>query len=79
MTKWDIEYTDTFCGESNYSWVKRAVINLPDDADDAKIKRAAKKEIGISGMGGRWESYGEAFTFHPYNSCTVLFVNFNEN
>lgn len=28
--KYDVEYTDTFGGEANYSWVKRAVITMPE-------------------------------------------------
>ena len=27
---YDIEYTDTFGGEANYSWVRRAVIHMPE-------------------------------------------------
>ena len=30
MNKYDVEYTDTFAGESNYCWVKRAVITMPE-------------------------------------------------
>lgn len=26
----EIEYTDTFGGEANYSWVKRAVVTMPE-------------------------------------------------
>ena len=27
---YDVEYTDTFAGEANYSWVRRAVVSVPD-------------------------------------------------
>ena len=30
MNAYDIEYTDTFAGEANYSWVNRAKIVMPD-------------------------------------------------
>ena len=25
-----VEYTDTFAGEANYSWVRRAVVEMPE-------------------------------------------------
>jgi len=28
--KWDIEYTDTFAGDANYCWVKRATVRMPE-------------------------------------------------
>lgn len=28
--KFSVEYTDTFGGEANYAWVKRATITVPD-------------------------------------------------
>ena len=28
--QYDVEYTDTFAGESNYSWVRRATITMPE-------------------------------------------------
>ena len=30
MMTFDIEYTDTFGGEANYSWVRRAVVSMPE-------------------------------------------------
>lgn len=30
MLQFDVEYTDTFGGEANYSWVKRAVVSVPE-------------------------------------------------
>jgi hypothetical protein len=27
--KYAVEYTDTFAGEANYSWVRRAIIEAP--------------------------------------------------
>ena len=28
--KFNVEYTDTFSGEANYAWVKRATITMPE-------------------------------------------------
>lgn len=34
MEKWNVEYTDTFAGEANYCWVRRATIEvLPLERD----------------------------------------------
>lgn len=30
MHTYDVEYTDTFSGEANYCWVKRAVVAVPE-------------------------------------------------
>ena len=30
MHTYDIEYTDTFAGEANYCWVKRAAVTMPE-------------------------------------------------
>ena len=75
MMKYQIEYTDTFGGEANYCWVHRYEIELPDTASIRQICRAAKKAAGLSGVRGVWDTYGEAYTFRPYRSCTILFVD----
>lgn len=71
-----IEYTDTFGGYANYAWAHRAEIEMPEDAKDAEIKRAAKREMRLSGVRGKWTSFGDSLEFRPFGYCTVLFVNF---
>lgn len=73
MKTWDVEYTDTFGGEANYSWVRRASIDVPDGATDRLIMKRARDALGIY-PAGRWTNYGDQFEFHPSNCCTVLFV-----
>ena len=75
--KAQIEYTDTFSGEANYSWARRAEITFADDATDAQIKRAAKSAVDISGARGTWTKFGDGLAFRPRGSCTILFVNFD--
>lgn len=70
----DVEYTDTFGGEANYCWVKRETLTLPVGITDAAIMRRAKAAMGLTGVRGRTESYGDGFRFVPYRSCTVMFV-----
>lgn len=50
-----IEYTDTFGGEANYSWVRRAKVEMPElthygytgstDGSHAKANRAHDREL----------------------------------
>lgn len=66
------EYTDTFGGESNYSWVKRGEIN----ADNfEKALRAVKKILGLSGIRGRITlDSGDMIAWKPYNMNTIIFI-----
>ncbi len=66
------EYTDTFGGEANYSWIKRGNVRA---ATLQKAYVLARKAIGLTGSRGRKDEYGDMISFKPYNSCTVLFVN----
>lgn len=73
--KYQIEYTDTFGGDANYSWVRRGVIEAPDTAKAALLMRRAKKALGLSGARGKTVEYGEVIEFRPYNCATILFIS----
>lgn len=55
MNAYDIEYTDTFSGEANYSWVRRAKVTMPElthygytgstDGSYAKANRVYQREL----------------------------------
>lgn len=72
------EYTDTFGGEANYSWVKRASIEFGDDPSDVALMRRAKAALGLSGVPGRTFKHGDMMEFRPYGMCCVLFVTYRE-
>jgi hypothetical protein len=74
---WQAEYTDTFGGEANYSWVKRAYFDAPENATQSAIMRRAKAALGISDMRGETNPLGgiEGFEFRPYRACRVVFVS----
>lgn len=72
----NIEYTDTFNGETNYSWVKRYELSLPKITPDYSIKRLAKELVNICGSKGKWEDTGDGYKFIPQGTHTVLFVIF---
>jgi hypothetical protein len=85
-----IEYTDTFGGEANYSWVRRAKVTMPElthygyDGGSnygkankiyaRELMRRAKAEIGLTGVRGVRSDRSDMIEFRPYGSCTVLFV-----
>ena len=73
--KFNIEYTDTFSGEPNYSWVERATIAAPDSITDTALMRRAKAAVGLTGARGRRMDLGDTIEFRPYGMCTVLFIS----
>ena len=87
---YSLEYTDTFGGEANYSWVKRAKVTMPELTHygydggtnygkanrvyTRELMRAAKAEMGLTGVRGTTHNHGDMIEFRPYRSCTVLFI-----
>jgi hypothetical protein len=72
--KWEVEYTDTFGGEANYSWVKRAEFEMPDSATNNQITKRAKAAIGLTGVRCSTVELWDGFQITPINSCTTVFV-----
>ena len=72
--KYQVELTDLFCGEANYSWVRRDEITLSDSVSDLAIVRAAKLALGISGTRCKRETIGETIQLKPYGSLIVAFI-----
>jgi hypothetical protein len=69
-----VEYTDTFAGNANYSWVKRQTILVPRGSHRRKLMRAAKAAVGLTGVRGKVRDYGDTIEFRPSRTCTVMFV-----
>lgn len=94
MNNYQIEYTDTFGGEANYCWVKRARVAMPEltaygydggtnyaaanKRYERELMRRAKAAMGLTGIRGRKESLGDSIAFYPYGSATVMFVSWVE-
>lgn len=92
MNRYQIEYTDTFAGEANYSWVRRHTVTVPelthygyDGATNyVRAKRIANRElmkrakalVGLTNIRGVTTHYGDSIEFRPYGMCTVLFITF---
>jgi len=71
---WNVELTDTFGGQANYSWCTRETIELPDTASDRQIITAAKAALGLTGQRCRRFDYGEGFELRPVGACVVAFI-----
>lgn len=72
--KYQIEHTDTFGGEANYSWVKRRELELPSDVNERVLVRKAKAELDLTGCRCRKVDMGETIALYPIGSCTVVFI-----
>ena len=92
MNSYNVEYTDTFSGEANYCWVKREKIHMPcmthygydggtnygkiNKVFNRELMKKAKAAMGLTGIRGRVDHYGDGFEFRPYRHNTVMFVNY---
>lgn len=82
------EYTDTFAGEANYSWVKRGIIRDREHKRQSytldhwrevrrRVLKAAKREAGLTGVRCERRDFGDIIAYYPRGMCTVLFVEIN--
>ena len=93
--KYYVEYTDTFGGVANYSWVARHTVDMPELAhygyDGAttyvkanrvyqrELMRRAKATVGLTGARGTTTDYGDTLEFRPYRKATVLFITYADD
>lgn len=70
--KIEVEYTDTFGGEPNFSWVERAIITVPSDMRDREIVKKIKASVGLTGINGRMYNHGDFWEFKPYRNATIM-------
>jgi hypothetical protein len=67
------EYTDTYGGQANYCWVKRAVVQ---GENLFQALKAARKEFGLTGIKGDITgSFGDAIWWKPRGRNTILMVS----
>jgi hypothetical protein len=67
-----VEYTDTYGGESNYSWVKR--LTLTHTGTDRSLVRKVKKALGLNGVRAHVHYHGDTIEIRPSGMCTVAFI-----
>lgn len=75
--RWEI--TDTFGGESNYSWVRRGVIRCApgESYRDLAAVRRVKKVIDWSKVLCKRVALGDTIALYPYGSAVVCFIAFH--
>lgn len=73
--KANYEYTDTFGGEANYSWVKRGTVEA---GSVLGVIRRVKSVLGLQGVRCTKTDFGDSITLKPSGMCTALFINFEE-
>lgn len=73
MADFDLELTDTFGGEANYSWVRRGIVTVAS-GKRRTIVCAAKAWAGWTGTPCEVEDYSDSLTIRPRGICQVLFV-----
>lgn len=94
MHTYQIEITDTFGGEANYSWVRRHSFTMPElthygyDGATGYVKanksyrrelmRKVKALAGWTGARCKVDDYGDMIRIEPRGACLVAFVNFKE-
>lgn len=70
--KAQIELTDTFGGEANYSWVRRESFDC-DGMTDRQIEHKARALVGLTGVRCDREDYGDMVAWRPRDACVVAF------
>jgi hypothetical protein len=75
--KVNIEVTDTFGHEANYSWVRRHTLDAPDTLSDYSVVRRAKAAVGWNGKRCVTVKYGDMIELRHYGECTVCFITFS--
>ena len=71
-----IEYTDTFGGEANYSWCHRW--HSRDVMSAWAEIRLAKSLCGLTGVRCRKVNLGETIALYPAGMCRVVFISYAE-
>ena len=72
--KFNIEITDTFGGEANYSWVRRHSIEAPEKITALALVRRAKRKAEWNGIRCKVSRCGDTIEIRPVGMCCVLFI-----
>ena len=75
--KFAATYTDTFGGEPNFAWVRRASFEAPESASNALLVRRAKRALGLSGP-HKTQDCGETIALRLSGECTIVFIEIEE-
>ena len=72
MNIYQVEITDTFSGESNYSWVRRHEFTAKSDL---AAVRKAKNFAGWGCIHCEREDYGDQIVLRPRGICQIMFID----
>ena len=73
-----VELTDTYGGESNYSWVRRYRLEHKPGETNRALMRRVKSALGWSGIRCAVVNYGELIDIRPAGAALVAFVTWEE-
>jgi len=92
--RYDVEYTDTFGGEANYSWINRKVVTMPElthygydggtnyskanKVFERELMKRAKASMGLTNVSGKTYWHGDMCEFRPYGSATIMFITYKD-
>jgi hypothetical protein len=71
--QYEIEMTDTFGGDPNYSWVRKAHILGAENATTRSLVRRAKQALGIAGR-HKTSDFGDMIRVDMRDYCICLFI-----
>ena len=74
ILRYQLEHTDTFGGDANYSWVNREEISINASYSGPWVVRKAKEAMGLTGMQGVTVDYGDTIRVDFPNDNQVLFI-----
>ena len=72
--RWQLEHTDTFGGEANYSWVNREDVMIPSKYSGPWIVRKAKETMGLTQLDHVTSDFGDTIRVDFRQDNQVLFI-----
>ncbi len=71
LHSYNVEVTDTFCGEANYSWIRRYSIRARDLSHAVRVGKAA---AGYAGVRCNRSDFGDSVWLDPRGECVRIFI-----
>ena len=72
--KYQVEVTDTFGGQANYCWVRRAEIEVDESLSELALVRRAKAAVGYTGVKCRRDEIGDTIVLRPIGLLQIMFI-----
>lgn len=86
----EYEYTDTFGGEANYSWVNRGRVTMPElthygydgqygytkanKVMERELVKQVKAKLGLTGVRCKRTTHGDSIELRPCGTNTIIFI-----